>query len=141
MSRYWKGMAVAAVFVAGACASGINITRTTPQYGFARTCAEAVTVFDTRVAVPSNYYEIAWITAEGNSVWTTDEDIVNRMKQSAAEVGATAIIANTSGASATAVQILGAAVGTGDADRSGSALAIFQPSEEARARAACASNP
>jgi len=141
MIKYWKHLAVVAVFFSAACASGINITRTTPQYGFARTCAEAVTVFDTRVAVPSNYYEISYITAEGNAVWTTDEDLVNRMKQSAAEVGATAIIANTTGPSATAAQILGAAVGTGDADRSGSALAIYQPSEEARVRAACASNP
>lgn len=98
-------------------------------------------MFDTRVAVPSSYYEISYITAEGNAVWTSDADIVSRMKQSAAEVGATAIIANTTGPSATAVQILGAAVGTGDADRSGSALAIYQPSEEARVRAACASNP
>ena len=141
MIKHWKHLPVVAVFLAAACASGINITRTTPQYGFARTCADAVTVFDTRVAVPSNYYEISYITAEGNAVWTTDEDLLNRMKQSAAEVGATAIIANTTGPSATAVQILGAAVGTGDADRSGSALAIYQPSEESRVRAACASNP
>lgn len=141
MIKCRKIIPIVAVVFATACASGINVTRTTPQYGFARTCAEAVTVFDTRVAVPSSYYEIAWITAEGNAVWTTDEDIVSRMKQSAAEVGATAIIANTSGPSATAVQILGAAVGTGDADRSGSALAIYQPSEDARVRAACASNP
>lgn len=141
MLKYWKAIPIATVVVTAACASGINVTRTTPQYGFARTCAEAVTVFDTRVAVPSNYYEISYITAEGNAVWTTDEDLVNRMKQSAAEVGATAIIANTTGPSATAVQILGAAIGTGDADRSGSALAIFQPSEESRVRAACASNP
>jgi uncharacterized protein YjdB len=141
MLNSWKGLTVAGAVLLTACASGVNITRTTPQYGFNATCAEAVTVFDTRVAVPSDYYEIAWITAEGNAVWTTDEDLVNRMKQSAAEVGATAIIANTSGPSATAAQILGAAVGTGDADRSGSALAIYQPAEETRVRAACASNP
>ncbi len=141
MSKSWKSLTVAGVVLLAACATGVNVTRTTPQYRFAATCAEAVTVFDTRVAVPSSYYEIAWITAEGNAVWTTDEDLVNRMKQSAAEVGATAIIANTTGPSATAVQILGAAVGTGDADRSASALAIYQPSDEARARAACASNP
>lgn len=141
MLSSWKSLAVVGAFLAGACATGVNITRTTPQYRFAATCAEAVTVFDTRVAVPSNYYEVAYITAEGNAVWTTNEDLLNRMRQSAAEVGATAIIADVSGPSATAVQILGAAIGTGDADRSGSALAIHQPSEEARVRAACASNP
>jgi hypothetical protein len=141
MIKSWKSLTVAGVFLASACASGVDITRTAPQYSFTASCPDAVTVFDTRVAVPSDYYEIAYITAEGNAVWTTDEDLVNRMKQSAAEVGATAIIANTTGPSATAAQILGAAVGSGDADRSGSALAIYQPSEEARVRAACASNP
>lgn len=141
MLNSWKSLAVVGVLVAVACATGVNITRTTPQYRFTATCPEAVTVFDTRVAVPSNYYEVAYITAEGNAVWTTNEDLLNRMKQSAAEVGATAIIADVSGPSATAAQILGAAIGTGDADRSGSALAIHQPAEEARVRAACASNP
>ncbi len=131
------GLAVAAA----ACARGIDVTRTTPQYAFTPTCATAVTVFDNRAAVPSNYYEVSWIRAEGNAVWTDNEDIVNRMKQSAAEVGATGIIADVSGPSATAVQILGAAVGTGDADRSGSALAIYQPADSARAQAACAANP
>ncbi len=134
-------LAVFALAVGVACARGIDVTRTTPQYAFRPTCAAAVTVFDNRAAVPSSYYEVAWITAEGNAVWTDNEDLLNRMKQSAGEVGATGIIANVSGPSATAAQILGAAIGTGDADRTGSALAIYQPADSARAQAACAANP
>lgn len=135
-------LAVAGIgLVATACASGIDITRTTPQYAFAPTCEAGITVFDSRARVTSSYYEIAYITAEGNAVWTDNEDLVTRMKQSAAEVGATAIIADVSGPSATGAQILGAAIGTGDAERQGTALAIHQPSEEARVRAACASDP
>ena len=126
---------------ATACARGVDVTSTRPQYNFARTCADAITVFDSRARVTSDYYEIAYIRAEGNAVWTDNEDIMFRMKQRAAEMGATAIIADVTGPSATAAQILGAAVGTGDADRQGSALAIFQPREEARVRNACASNP
>jgi hypothetical protein len=127
--------------VTAACATGVNVTRTQPQYGFQPTCADAVTVFDSRARVTSSYYEVAYITAEGNAVWTDSEDLVQRMKESAAEVGATAIIADVSGPSATTAQILGAAIGTGDAERQGTALAIHQPSEVARVRAACASDP
>lgn len=135
-------LAVAGIgLVASACATGVDITRTTPQYTFAPTCEAGITVFDSRARVTSSYYEIAYITSQGNAVWTDNEDLVKRMKQSAAEVGATAIIADVSGPSATGAQILGAAVGSGDAERKGTALAIHQPSEEARVRAACASDP
>lgn len=134
-------LAVAGLLVPAACATGIDITRTAPQYAFAPTCEAAVTVFDSRARITSSYYEIAYITAEGNAVWTDNEDLVRRMKQSAAEVGATAIVADVTGPSATTAQILGAAIGTGDAERQGRALAIYQPSEEARVRAVCASDP
>ena len=127
--------------VSAACATGIDITRTAPQHTFAPTCEAGITVLDSRARITSDYYEISYITAEGNAVWTDNEDLLKRMKQSAAEVGATAIVADVSGPSATTAQILGAAIGTGDADRKGSALAIHQPSEVARVRQACASNP
>lgn len=137
-----QGLAAAGLaLVSAACATGIDITRTTPQHQFAPTCEAGITVLDSRGRITSDYYEIAYITAEGNAVWTDNEDLVKRMKQSAAEVGATAIVADVSGPSATAAQVLGAAIGTGDAQRHGSALAIHQPSEIARVRAACASNP
>lgn len=135
-------LAVAGLALAlGACKSGVDITRTTPQHTFAPTCEAGITVLDSRARITSDYYEVAYITSAGNAVWTDNEDLLKRMKQSAAEVGATAIVADVSGPSATTAQILGAAIGTGDADRKGSALAIHQPSELARVRQACASNP
>lgn len=135
-------LAVAGIGLAAtACATGIDITRTTPTRQFVATCEAGITVLDSRARITSDYYEVAYITAEGNAVWTDNEDLVTRMKQSAAEVGATAIVANVSGPSATGAQILGAAIGTGDAERQGTALAIHQPSEIERVRAACASNP
>ena len=135
-------LAVAGIGLAAtACASGIDITRTTPTRHFVATCEAGITVLDSRARITSDYYEVAYITAEGNAVWTDNEDLVTRMKQSAAEVGATAIVANVSGPSATGAQILGAAIGTGDAERQGTALAIHQPSELERVRQACASNP
>lgn len=140
VTRQTLAVAGLALISAG-CATGIDITRTSPQHAFAPTCEAAVTVYDSRARITSNYYEIAYITAEGNAVWTDNEDLVRRMKQSAAEVGATGIVADLTGPSATAAQIMGAAIGTGDAERQGTALAIHQPSEEARARATCASDP
>src|SRR5258708_6281286 len=44
------------------------------------TCENAVTVFEGRGDVPSSYYELAWIETEGNSVWTTDNQMLQKMK-------------------------------------------------------------
>lgn len=129
--------AIGVTVVAVAACGGIKVSNTAPQYSFPATCAAAVTVYDTFAQVPSNYYEIALITAEGNSVWTADSMMVLRMKQRAATVGANGMVADPLVTSATTVQIIGAALGTGDADRKGRAVAIYMPAHEERAKGAC----
>ena len=128
---------LAAAAMALTACGGIKVNNTVPQHKFAATCAEAVTVYKAVKDVPNNYYEVALITAEGNSVWTDDDDMVLRMRQRAASVGANGMIVDALGTSATTVQIIGAALGTGDADRKGRAVAIHMPTHVARARAAC----
>jgi hypothetical protein len=128
--------ALALAAVASACATKISVDKTRPQYFFAPTCAAGVAVYDNFGQVPGPYYELSFITATGNVVWTTDSAIVLRMREEAAEVGASGIVANTE-VSATAAQILGAALGTGDADRRGKAIAIRVPSDMPRVNAAC----
>lgn len=128
---------VLAVAASAAC-GGVKATNTAPQHKFPATCVAAITVYDSFSKVPSNYYEVALITAEGNSVWTDDEDMMRRMKQRAAAVGANGMVVDPLVTSATTVQIIGAALGTGDADRKGRAVAIYMPAHEQRARAACA---
>jgi len=117
---------------------GIKVRNTAPQYKFPPTCAEAVTVYESFSKVPSSYYEVALITAEGNSVWTADDAMVQRMKQRAATVGANGMVVDPLVTSATTVQIIGAALGTGDADRKGRAVAIYMPARERQSRATCA---
>lgn len=128
--------ALALAAVASACATGIDVTTSRPQYFFAPTCAAGVAVYDNFGQVPGPYYEISFIEAEGNVVWTTDSAMVFRMQEAAARVGASGIVANTE-VSATAVQVLGAALGTGDADRRGRAIAIRVPSDMPRVNARC----
>ena len=131
------GAAALAVSIAGC--GGVKVNSTVPQHKFPATCVAAINLYDSFSKVPNNYYEVALITAEGNSVWTDDEDMVRRMKQRAASVGANGMVIDAMVTSATTVQIIGAALGTGDADRKGRAIAIYMPAHEQRARAACQS--
>ncbi|MEX1185736.1 MAG: hypothetical protein WEA80_04025 [Gemmatimonadaceae bacterium] len=129
--------AIAAAAVAVTACGGIKVRNTVPQHSFAPTCAEAVAVYGSFKEVPNNYYEVALITAEGNSVWTDDDEMVLRMRQRAASVGANGMVVDALGTSATTVQMIGAALGTGDADRKGRAVAIHMPAHVDRARATC----
>jgi hypothetical protein len=101
------------------------------------TCENAVTVFEGRGDVPSSYYELAWIETEGNSVWTTDNQMVQKMKTEAAKVGANGLIANPVQANKTGVNVLGEAVGAHTATAKASGLAIWMPGQSDRVRLAC----
>ena len=101
------------------------------------TCENAVTVFEGRRDVPTSYYELAWIEAEGNSVWTTDNQMVQKMKTEAAAVGANGLIANPVQANKTGVNVLGEAVGAHTATAKASGLAIWMPGQSDRVRLAC----
>ena len=135
-SRLLIGAGLAVVLAA--CSSKVSVGKTTPQYSFEPTCAAAVTVYDSFAQVPASYYEIALITASGNTVWVSDSTLVLRMKEEAAEVGANAIVVDPLSTSATTVQVIGAALGSGDADRKGRAVAIRMPSLMERTLGACA---
>ena len=101
------------------------------------TCENAVTVYGSRVEVPSNYYELAWIEVEGNSVWTSDKQIRDKMVKRGAEVGANGLIANPTQQNKTGVNVLGEAVGARTATARASGLAIWIPADDDRTRLAC----
>lgn len=134
-TRLLAALAVAAA-TAVACSTGIRVDKSRPQYAFAPTCAAGVAVYGSFADVPADYYEIALITAEGNAVWTTNAELEVRMREEAAEVGANGIVADAN-TSATAVKVMGAVLGTGDADRKGRAVAIRMPSQMDRVRTTC----
>ena len=133
-----KAMSLAVALV-GAAACGVKkqTTDVNPVVDRAPTCAEAIATYPTRSDVPSDYYELAFIEAEGNSVYTTDNQLRDEIRSGAAKVGASAVIINPVEQAKTTVKVLGEALGTKSATQKASALAIYVPADEDRVRAAC----
>ena len=130
-------LATCAVLAETACATQTRIVATNPAMSLAPTCTDAVAAYPDRDHVPYDYYEVALVTAEGNSVYTGNGDLLKAMRSKAASVGANGLIINSLGATHATVKVIGAAVGSGDAERKGKAIAIWMPSDTARVREAC----
>jgi hypothetical protein len=139
MIRLKNGWAVPLVIVtlsASACGVRTKTTEVSPVTR-AATCDEAVDVYTSRSAVPHDYYELAWISAEGNSVYTTEGKIVDQIRKKAADVGANAIIVNDFTTTGATAKVVGAALGSASADTKTSALAIYMPAEAERVTLKC----
>ena len=134
-----KGLTLACALAVGAACSGVKKTTTdiNPAMSRAPTCAAAIAVYNSRADVPYDYYELAWIEASGNSVWTTDNQLQTQIRNGAAKVGANAVVVNPVTQSKSTVKILGEAIGTSSATQKASALAIYMPGDAARVRSAC----
>src|SRR6202162_6290050 len=139
MRNTTKGLALACALAVGAACAGVKKTTTdiNPNMSRAPTCAAAIAVYNSRADVPYDYYELAWIQAEGNSVWTTDNQLQTQIRNGAAKVGANAVIVNPVMQSKSAVKVLGEAIGSKSATQKASALAIYMPGDAARVRTAC----
>ncbi|MDQ6871100.1 MAG: hypothetical protein M3037_03705 [Gemmatimonadota bacterium] len=141
MSRQniYKGIALACAIAVGSACAGVKKTTTdlNPSVNRPATCAAAIAVYNSRADVPYDYYELAWIEASGNSVWTTDNQLQTQIRNGAAKVGANAIIVNPVTQAKSTVKILGEAIGTSSATQKASALAIYMPGDAARVRQAC----
>ena len=134
-----KGIALASALAIGSACAGVKKTTTdiNPAMSRAPTCANAIAVYNARSDVPYDYYELAWIEASGNSVWTTDNQLQTQIRNGAAKVGANAIIVNPVEQSKSGVKVLGEAIGTKSATQKASALAIYMPRDAGRVRTAC----
>jgi hypothetical protein len=119
------------------CGTRSHIVARNPALTLAPTCADAVPVYPDREHVPYDYYEVALINAEGNSVYTGNGDLLKKVRNEAADVGANGVVLDSLGASHATVKVLGAAVGSNDAERKARAIAIWMPSDTARVREAC----
>src|ERR1700693_828356 len=139
MRNTTKGLALACALAVGAACAGVKKTTTdiNPNMSRAPTCAAAIAVYNSRADVPYDYYELAWIQASGNSVWTTDNQLQTQIRNGAAKVGANAVIVNPVTQAKSTVKILGAAVGANSATAKASALAIYMPGDATRVRQAC----
>ena len=132
-----RSAAVALALATGACAVKSKSTDISPSISRNPTCENAVEVYNSRADVPSSYYELAWIEAEGNSVWTTDAQLRSEMRKRAAQAGANGIIVNDVSQNKTGVNVLGEAIGAKTATARASGLAIWMPSGADRTRLAC----
>src|SRR6476659_10321085 len=134
-----NGIALACALAVGVACAGVRKTTTdiNPSMSRAPTCANAIAVYNARADVPYDYYELAWIEAQGNSVWTTDNQLQTQIRNGAAKVGANAVIVNPVTQSKSTVKILGEAIGSSSATQKQSALAVYMPGDAARVRSAC----
>ncbi|MFL5585321.1 MAG: hypothetical protein ACJ78K_10705 [Gemmatimonadaceae bacterium] len=129
-----------ALALLAACGTRSQIVARNQSLALAPSCADAVTVYPDRDHVPYDYYEVALITAEGNSAYNGNGDLLKSVRNEAAGVGANAVVIDALGASRATVKVLGAAVGSNDAERKARAVAIWMPSDTARVREACRGN-
>lgn len=130
--------AALALCALAACGTRTKVVSESPaSVSLTPVCFEAVTVYDSYGEIASDYREVALLETEGNAVWTRDSDLRRSMQKKAAELGANAIIVDPTTHTKETVKLIGAAVGSGDADRKGKAVAIFVPADEQRVRAAC----
>lgn len=135
----FKGITLACALAVTAACTGVRKTTTdvNPSISRAPTCAAAIAVYNSRAEVPYDYYELAWVEAEGNSVWTTDNQLQTQIRNGAAKVGANAVIINPIEQSKSTIKVLGEAIGTRSATQKASALAIYMPADQARVTTAC----
>jgi hypothetical protein len=135
----FKGIVLVCAVALGSACAGVKKTTTdlNPSVNRPPTCAAAIAVYNSRADVPYDYYELAWIEATGNSVWTTDNQLQTQIRNGAAKVGANAIIVNPVTQAKSTVKILGEAIGTSSATQKATALAIYMPGDRARVRQAC----
>jgi hypothetical protein len=120
-----------------ACGTRTQIVARNPALTLAPTCPNAVAVYADPQHVPYDYYEVALISGEGNSVYTGNGELLKKVRNEAAELGANGLVLDSLAATHATVKILGAAVGANDAERKARAIAIWMPSDTARVRETC----
>lgn len=127
----------AAMVAFGACATRTTVKPTAASRSFDPVCVDGVAVFDDFSKVPYDYYEVAFVQSEGNSLYTGNGDALLAMRKRAGEQGANAIVVNSIAVNSSPVKDLGAALGGGDADRKGKSVAIFMPGDSLRVKNSC----
>jgi len=120
-----------------ACGVRTVTTDVNPRISRSATCDEAVITYASRDVVPYDYYELAFISAEANSVYTSNGQVQTQIRKKAAEVGANGIIANPIQESKATVKVLGEAIGSQSATKKATALAIYMPADSPRVVAQC----
>jgi hypothetical protein len=128
-------IAAAAVFLV-ACVS-TNASLIDPSVHLARTCPDGIKLYTTPDRVGQPYREIAVLNAKGESNWSDEDDMIESMRDKAAEVGANGIILSGIDEPSALTKVIGQVAKTGS-QRKGKALAIYVPSDSTNTATACA---
>lgn len=83
-----------------------------------------VKIYRTADQVPGKYEEIALINANGNSRWTDESELIYKMRNEAARLGANGIILDAISEPSDGAKVVGAFLGV-PTSRRGKAVAIF----------------
>lgn len=136
-TRYIRLLGIAGAITLGACGTRTTVQPTPANRSFDPVCVEGVAVFDDFGRVPYDYYEVAFIQSEGNSVYNGAGDALLAMRKRAGEQGGNAIVVNSLAVKANTVKVIGAVLGGNGADRNGKSVAIYMPGDSLRVKNAC----
>jgi hypothetical protein len=128
--------AAAAAVLLCACVS-TNASLIDPSVRLARTCPDGVKLYTTPDRVGQPYREIAVLNAKGESNWSDEDDMIESMRDKAAEVGANGIILSGIDEPSALTKVIGQVAKTGS-QRKGKALAIYVPSDSTNTATTCA---
>jgi hypothetical protein len=127
--------AAAAVLLC-ACVS-TNASLIDPSVHLVRTCPAAVKLYTTPDRVGRPYREVALLNAKGESNWSDEDDMIESMRDKAADVGANGIILSGIDEPSALTKVIGQVAKTGS-QRKGKALAIYVPSDSTNTATVCA---
>ena len=119
-----------------ACVS-TNAALMDPTVHLARTCPSAIKLYTTPDKVGRPYREVALLNAKGESNWSDESDMVDSMRDKAAEVGANGIILSRIDEPSALTKVIGQVAKTGS-QRKGNALAIYVPTDSTNTTTVCA---
>ncbi len=127
----------AAVVLVCACVS-TNASLIDPSVRLARTCPSAIRLYTTPDRVGQPYREVAILNAKGESNWSDEDDMIESMRDKAAEVGANGIVLRGIDEPSALTKVIGQVAKTGS-QRKGNAMAIYVPSDSTSTATVCAS--
>ena len=125
-----------AVILLCACVS-TNASLIDPSVHLARTCPAGIKLYTTPERVGQPYREVAILNAKGESNWSDEEDMIESMRDKAAELGANGIILSGIDEPSALTKVIGQVAKTGS-QRKGKALAIYVPSDSSNTATTCA---
>jgi hypothetical protein len=132
--KQFRSLLVAA-FACGCVAT--NAALIDPSVQLAPTCPSSVRLYTTPDRVGHPYREIAVLNAKGESNWSDEGDMIQSMREKAADVGANGLILSKIDEPSALTKVIGEVAKTGS-QRKGNAMAIYVPSDSTTTTTVCA---